>query len=679
MYRALYDYKSNLADYFTFEKGDKFTLLEENNDDIVTGPQSHSKKDWLLAQNGIGQIGYVPYNYIDKFDCQPTDVIKFIDGSIEAIHLQAGETGGVISHIDRENLQKLLHHRNLYLESVKGHEIHKKLPKRQAPQPPVASQHEPVQCRKSNSGKKAPPPPPCRDSSLGINSKSSVAISTSSTVASLTPPDQPKEVVMVTPKKEDSFISSSNEMPSSPEVSTSFMSVETSPVIFESKNLHIPSNIGSELIEEIRINTGLSFDKSKVALETVLGYIGFKVPPLSSAMDDIFKTCKGAKQSAGDLGSRDAQRLEVIFSELADCKDDSQQRSWALHEDEKIISEYLQELISILENAKKSISCKIVRQDNYQNVHNLVEYYQMETRRSIRLLLLQAFGSLCGLDKQVITSLLFSVLPFELSQDIFNKSDDVQFLSYVTLVLSMIFSSGEMVPSNLHIHLNEKFIDHVFDLIENPTSAEHEEVVTESLVTLILAYNLHMEENSNIIMKYLSQKGTVKIFTEKVMLLFNRGDDPVKIFDHKPKPANSVIKFFQDLYASKDTSNLLYTNDEMVLVDILIRQITDLPSGDSARSEYLILLSLVVKNSEYHEHCHRSQEMSNLLMKIESEETCDNEIDRQIAKDLLKSYPKIFKYKSNSNNDNKASHDYFSHISETELKEWETKNKNMKN
>ena len=49
-----------------------------------------------------------------------------------------------------------------------------------------------------------------------------------------------------------------------------------------------------------------------------------------------------------DVTSHDAQRLDVIFSELTACKDDSQQRSWALHEDEAIIQEYLQELLSIL-------------------------------------------------------------------------------------------------------------------------------------------------------------------------------------------------------------------------------------------------------------------------------------------------------------------------------------------
>ncbi len=62
--------------------------------------------------------------------------------------------------------------------------------------------------------------------------------------------------------------------------------------------------------------------------------------------------------------SQDAVRLQVIFSEMAACKDDSQQRSWALHEDETIITEYLQELISIL------VTCLI------QTLQSLLDYWE---------------------------------------------------------------------------------------------------------------------------------------------------------------------------------------------------------------------------------------------------------------------------------------------------------------
>lgn len=48
----------------------------------------------------------------------------------------------------------------------------------------------------------------------------------------------------------------------------------------------------------------------------------------------------------------DEQRLEVIFADLARHKDDAQQRSWALYEDENVICCYLEELLRILVSAR---------------------------------------------------------------------------------------------------------------------------------------------------------------------------------------------------------------------------------------------------------------------------------------------------------------------------------------
>lgn len=50
----------------------------------------------------------------------------------------------------------------------------------------------------------------------------------------------------------------------------------------------------------------------------------------------------------------DEQRLEVIFSDLARHRDDSQQRSWALHEDCALIACYLEELLKILVQHSKA-------------------------------------------------------------------------------------------------------------------------------------------------------------------------------------------------------------------------------------------------------------------------------------------------------------------------------------
>ena len=56
--------------------------------------------------------------------------------------------------------------------------------------------------------------------------------------------------------------------------------------------------------------------------------------------------------------------------------------------------------------------------------------------------------------------------------------------------------------------------------------------------------------------------------------------DPVRQFDHKPAPPNSLLKFVTDLYSDKSTAGLLYSNDARVLVGIIVRQLTDLSPGD---------------------------------------------------------------------------------------------------
>ena len=60
--------------------------------------------------------------------------------------------------------------------------------------------------------------------------------------------------------------------------------------MFDVSNLNIPDDLGAQVVEEIRANTSLSYQKSKTAVEIVLGYIGLKVPQLADAMDKIYST-----------------------------------------------------------------------------------------------------------------------------------------------------------------------------------------------------------------------------------------------------------------------------------------------------------------------------------------------------------------------------------------------------
>ena len=72
-------------------------------------------------------------------------------------------------------------------------------------------------------------------------------------------------------------------------------------------------------------------------------------------------------------------------------------------------------------------------------------------------------------------------------------------------------------------HLDAEFLHFVFKSMDNPASVEHEEQVTELLVNFMLAFNLHFHVRAdNLVMKVIEERKTVKVFTEKLLLLFNR-------------------------------------------------------------------------------------------------------------------------------------------------------------
>ena len=103
-------------------------------------------------------------------------------------------------------------------------------------------------------------------------------------------------------------------------------------------------------------------------------------------------------------------------------------------------------------NADSNISRHVISNDQYSGVLALVQYYQMETRWSIRQPLLQALGVLCSLDRAIISIFLSSVLPMELARDMKTNPRNIPRLNYSSLLLTMIFSMGEPMPIN---HLGE--------------------------------------------------------------------------------------------------------------------------------------------------------------------------------------------------------------------------------
>ncbi|XP_075039700.1 NCK-interacting protein with SH3 domain [Mixophyes fleayi] len=410
----------------------------------------------------------------------------------------------------------------------------------------------------------------------------------------------------------------------------------------------VPKTIGAELIELVRKNTNLSYELSRVAIGVIVGHIQTSVSSTSPVMEQILISLVESKDSSSGLPSgqicHDEQRLEVIFTDLARHKDDSQQRSWALYEDENVILCYLEELLLILTDADPEVCKKMCKRSQFEAVVSLVAYYQMEHRVPLRLLLLKCFGAMCNLDASIISSLVNSLLPMELARDMQTHTQEHQKMCYSALVLSMIFSMGEPLPYHHYEHLNSQFVQFLLDVIEDGLPSDTTEQLPDLFLNVLLAFNLHIAvPANNVIMKSLCKRSNVKTFTEKLLLLLNRGDDPVCIFKHQPQPQHSVLKILQDLFSSSDTANIFYHTDMMVMIDIVVRQIADLSPGDKLRMEYLSLMHSIIRSTDYLQHLHCQQDLHSTLQRIldEEEQGPHCQMDKMIIREIYREFPQI--------------------------------------
>ncbi|KAM4612892.1 NCK-interacting protein with SH3 domain isoform 2-T2 [Polymixia lowei] len=417
---------------------------------------------------------------------------------------------------------------------------------------------------------------------------------------------------------------------------------------------HVPMTTGAELIELVRKNTGLSYELSRVAVGVVVGHLQTTLPQASSALEKVLLSLVDSKDLSSALPQgqvcHDEQRLEVIFSDLARHRDDSQQRSWALHEDHALIACYLEELLKILTDADPEVCKRMCKANHSEPVLSLVSYYQMEHRVSLRLLLLKVFGAMCSLDAALISTLLNSILPMELARDLQTDRQEHQKMCYTALVLTMIFSMGEQVPYHHYEHLNAEFVEFLLSVVEEGLQSDPTEQLPDLFLNLLLAFNLHHTvPSTNVIMQELIKKN-VKILSEKVLLLLNRGDDPVCVFKHTPPAPHSVLKFLQDVFASQESADIFYRTDMMVMIDIAVRQISDLSPGDKSRMEYLSLMHSIMRSTDYLEHQHRLSDLQSALQRILKEEddtaeedssTTAKQMDKLIVQEIYKEFPQI--------------------------------------
>lgn len=312
MLRSLYTFEATFPKTLSFQADDHFILYHADT----------KHKNWWEVINENAHMGFIPNNYVEKVTVSPSYYTGFLDACIERLRKKEVPPDFVIG--DRREVIA-------YLKSLK---------KQVDPVPNIPSQDS------LGANGDTDPPLLFRNVDGQLETiKSSKSCSSACSVASTKKRDAEEESDRK--KSQENIPEGCSRERKQSESSISNSSKVLPAITYQSV---------FELVESVRVNTKLSHEMSKVAVVTVVQGLHELLP--ASVFPYLSTILKHAQTNlvVDDVQidqTHDASRLKIIFNELTSCKEDSQQRSWMLHEDEDVIKEYITELISILVRSVK--------------------------------------------------------------------------------------------------------------------------------------------------------------------------------------------------------------------------------------------------------------------------------------------------------------------------------------
>ena len=98
------------------------------------------------------------------------------------------------------------------------------------------------------------------------------------------------------------------------------------------------------------------------------------------------------------------------------------------------------------------------------------------------------------------------------------------------LLMTIIFSRGEPMPVHYFNQLGSAFVNFLLDYIEAPPTQDADHEIPDVFIGLALSYNLQFPDiTTNVLVSSLSGRAGAKVWTEKILLLLNREEDPTAI------------------------------------------------------------------------------------------------------------------------------------------------------
>lgn len=233
----------------------------------------------------------------------------------------------------------------------------------------------------------------------------------------------------------------------------------------ELNEMPLPEDIGNSLVRCVKSSSQLDACQSRTVLRAVLSHLGSRLPQLDRLMDKIMTEFLAEVKFARDEEAE--QNLASLFNQLEARRDNLHQITNPSSDDLDEITLLLQNLLATISETHRDAVLAVVEQKNYEKLIILATYFQLETRREIRLGVLKVINYLLNLSVLIARHLISTVFIVECIQELSNEIDDPTYLCSLLDTFTILLATEEKLTVFALDHFTQDWMGNILKITLN--------------------------------------------------------------------------------------------------------------------------------------------------------------------------------------------------------------------
>jgi len=306
------------------------------------------------------------------------------------------------------------------------------------------------------------------------------------------------------------------------------------------------------------------------------------------------------------LFCRDALR------EVKDVAKDYQQTNFQSHNDIEEVVEKLSVLLKFIQEIQDENDPLFKMLKKSSILEALIHLFDSDVRPAIRKNLLQLLGLVGGMIPNSFNEMA-DTLPQPIGEAVVDAQKqepmDEEYITYLLFVLSVIANNEEQkLPYSQLQTLDSRFLSSLLDICDRNRGDENDNlscVAAGALLAINIQYDRPPQgkgvwnadkHDTNLLHKCLRDRDSSEGFTQHVLRVFNRADDPVQF-----KPC---LVFIADTFHNPAMEGFFFTNDLRIVVEICFNALLNLDYDDKLRAKYLDIIYGALLHTDYLKTAH---------------------------------------------------------------------------